>query len=217
MDTSSTTVQTTRPGRPATTPDLSTYSTTPSGCWEWSRYVDPNGYGRVYDPSMPLGQRMQWVHRVSYRVHVGPIAERHEIDHECQNTRCMNPAHLAMVTKAEHARRTMSRLGKDRLHKAAGILRTHGMTYADIATALGYADRGSALAAVEAAIAKGLVEADAMPTRRLLSSDQREDIRTLYAFGIPQTEIAGWYGVDGSQVSRICAGRTSGHDRRVAS
>jgi len=175
-----------------------------TGCWIWGGHVDRNGYGRVYDPSRPKGKRSEWAHRAFYRRHKGPIPERHEVDHECQNTVCVNPEHLAAVTKVEHARRTFARLGKDDLHRFAAELRTLGLTYGEIAEVLEYSHSGSAAAAVLSAIRKGLVEASSIPEQRRLTQSEREDIRELYAFGVPQTELAAWYGTDSSHISRIC-------------
>jgi hypothetical protein len=72
----------------------------PSGCWEWSAFVDPGGYARFYfnGPAM-------LAHRFSYEAHVGPIPPALEIDHVCRNTRCVNPAHLEAVTADENFRR----------------------------------------------------------------------------------------------------------------
>lgn len=185
-----------------------TYRVDESGCWIWTGYADPNGYGRVYDRE---AKQIKWAHRYSFEVARGPIAPRHEIDHECQVTLCVNPDHLAMVTKTEHARRTMQRLGKDDLHSAAAQLRRSGLTFTEIADALGYASRRGAQDAVNAAIAKGLIDAHEVPPVRRLTEDERDDIRVMYAMGIPQTVIGEFYRVDSSQVSRICNGKTGGH------
>lgn len=173
-------------------------------CWEWTGYVDRNGYARAYDPDRPRNQRTQWAHRLSYEHHKGPIPTRHQIDHTCQNTTCVNPNHLDAVTAVEHAVRTMRRLGKDNRHEAAGLLRSSGLSYAEIAEALEYSCRTSAHRAVEVAIEKGLVRADEVPRPVRLSEQEREDVRDLYAMGVPQLELAAWYRIDGSAVSRIC-------------
>lgn len=173
-------------------------------CWEWTGYVDRNGYARGYDPNRPRGQRTQWAHRLSYEHYKGQIPARHQIDHTCQNTICINPDHLDAVTVAEHAARTMQRLGKDARHKAAGVLRSSGLKYSEIAEALKYSGRTSAHQAVVTAIEKGLVSADDVPRPIKLSEQEREDVRDLYAMGVPQPEIAAWYRIDDSAVSRIC-------------
>lgn len=166
-----------------------------SGCWVWQGYRDRNGYGR---------HRVEWAHRWSYEHHVGPIPPEHEIDHLCSNPPCVNPDHLEPVTRVEHVRRTFSRLGKDDRHLQAAILRVRGLSYVEIAQALGYAGRTAAATAVNAAIAKGLVDPDDVPRRSTLDGADRADIRAIHAMGVPQTVIGRWYGVDSSQISRIC-------------
>lgn len=193
---------------------LQNYLVADNGCWVWQGYIDRNGYGRIYDRTAPQGKRTDWVHRVSYRHSKGPIPERYEIDHTCQNTACMNPDHLDAVTKVEHARRTLDRLGTSDRQKLAAHLRTVGLTYVEIAEVLQYASRTGAHDAVQAAIEKGLVDPEQVPPAPRITPDEREDIRALHALGVPQTEIASWYRLDSSQVSRLCNGLTSGHHRR---
>ncbi|WP_185844598.1 HNH endonuclease [Nonomuraea sp. WAC 01424] len=201
------------PERPALD-SLNNYLPAGNGCWVWQGYIDRNGYGRVYDSTAAQGKRTDWVHRVSYRHYKGPIPERYEIDHTCENTACMNPDHLDVVTKSEHVRRTLDRLGTTDRQKLAAQLRHTGLTYGEIAEALRYASRTGAHDAVQAAIDKGLVDADDVPPPPRLTPEEREDIRALYALGVPQTEIAVWYRLDSSQISRVCNGQSSGHRQR---
>lgn len=185
----------------------SNYLVTPSGCWEWQGYVAPNGYARIYDPDRPKGNQMQWAHRAFYERKNGPISAGHELDHTCCNTRCVNPDHVDPVTRPEHVRRTLDRLGKTDRHKRAAALRALGMTYAEIAEALAYEGRRGAHDAVKAAIRNGWVDASTLPKQRTVTQEEREDICALYDMGIPQTEIAAWYRLDSSWVSRICSRR----------
>lgn len=187
------------------------YTVTESGCWEWTGPMDSSGYGKGYDPHQPPRKRVDWAHRISYRKANGPIPAGHEIDHTCQNTRCINPTHLDAVSKAEHARRTFERLGHTKFQVAAASMRVQGLTYQEIADAAGLMSASGAQRRVQAAIRKGLVSPDSAPPARRLTEDDRRDIRALHSLGIPQTEIGAWYEIDSSQVSRICAGRTSGH------
>lgn len=173
-------------------------------CWEWTGYVDRNGYARAYDPARPRGRRTDWAHRVSYEHYKGSIPSGHEIDHTCQNTICVNPDHLDAVSKAEHVARTMRRLGKDDLHQTAALLRSSGLKYREIADALKFAGKEGARQAVQAAIDKGLVDPESVPRPIRLTDEERNDVRDLYAAGVPQTEIAAWYRIDDSAVSRIC-------------
>jgi HNH endonuclease len=184
-----------------------------TGCWLWDGYCDKNGYARIYNADHRC---IEWAHRFSYEAHRGPIPPRHEIDHVCRQTRCVNYEHLDAVTRAEHVRRTLERLGKDKRHLAAAHLRRLNLTYQEIAEALAYSGKEGAHQAVLRAVAKGLASSDEVPRATRLTEIEREEIRDLYTLGVPQTVIGECYAVDSSQVSRICNGHTSGHSRRSA-
>ena len=66
------------------------------GCWEWTGYVTPQGYGTLFGG--PSVARPLLAHRVSYELARGPIPSGRELDHLCRNRRCVNPAHLEPVT-----------------------------------------------------------------------------------------------------------------------
>lgn len=70
------------------------------GCWIWQGAPAKTGYGR-----MSVGNQLQYVHRLSYEVHVGPVPEGLTIDHLCRVRLCCNPEHLEPVTRAENTRR----------------------------------------------------------------------------------------------------------------
>lgn len=62
-------------------------------CLNWKGIVNRSGYG------------FGLVHRVAWETVYGPIPEGMHIDHLCNNRRCMNPAHLELVTPRENQRR----------------------------------------------------------------------------------------------------------------
>lgn len=181
-------------------------------CWLWTGWRSPVGYGRVYDKE---ARRSEWAHRYSFRLHGGEFLPKHEIDHICVTPECVNPAHLQQLTKAQHARVTMQRLGKDEIHLAAARLRRIGLTYKEIGEALSGGSAGSGFSAVSRAIEKGLIDPDEVPKVARLSDQERDEIRALYALGVNQPVIATIFGVDNSQVSRVCSGLTSGHSLRA--
>lgn len=71
------------------------------GCWEWTRALTTDGYGRVWKDG-----KQQRSHRIAYELVVGKIPDGLVIDHLCRNKTCVNPNHLAVTTAEENTRRT---------------------------------------------------------------------------------------------------------------
>lgn len=72
-----------------------------NGCWIWTGAKNSKGYGTATNGR---GGSML-AHRKSYAAANGEIPAGLEIDHLCENTSCVNPAHLEAVTPEEHRRR----------------------------------------------------------------------------------------------------------------
>ena len=68
-----------------------------SGCIEWLRAKDADGYGRVHH----RGQ-MRLVYRVAWELENGPIPKGMVIDHLCHNPACFNVEHLRLATVSEN-------------------------------------------------------------------------------------------------------------------
>ena len=82
------------------------YSINPdTGCWIWTGFIHPNGYGRFWFQGRP-----QQAHQVAYLLLKGPMPNGLELDHACHNgtncsggpscphRRCVNPQHLEAVS-----------------------------------------------------------------------------------------------------------------------
>jgi hypothetical protein len=73
-------------------------------CLLWTGKLTYSGYGHI-----SVRDQKDNVHRVAYKLWVGPIPEGMEIDHLCNVRNCFEPAHLEPVTHAENLRRIRRR------------------------------------------------------------------------------------------------------------
>ena len=73
---------------------------TVSGCWLWMSYTTKAGYGRF-----KINGKMDYAHRVAYKMYKGQIPKGLQIDHLCRVRGCCNPDHLEAVTCKENNRR----------------------------------------------------------------------------------------------------------------
>jgi hypothetical protein len=69
-------------------------------CWIWTGAKSSRGYGTI-GAGAP-SKAVLLVHRVSYALTNGPIAEGLVIDHRCHVQLCVNPAHLRAVTQQKN-------------------------------------------------------------------------------------------------------------------
>ena len=96
-----------------------------SGCWLWTGYVKPSGYGTL---GVRVGDRWRDVpaHRFSYYHFVGPVESSLDLDHlchnrdetcpggwACQHRRCINPEHLEPVSRRVNLRRGLGFIGQN--------------------------------------------------------------------------------------------------------
>jgi len=68
------------------------------GCWFWTGGVNGSGYGSI----LHYGKAIK-VHRFSYELSYGLIAETLEAHHKCGNKICVNPEHIQLINKVFHA------------------------------------------------------------------------------------------------------------------
>lgn len=68
-----------------------------TGCWVWKKSCCRSGYGQI-----KVFKKMVLAHRYSYEIHKGEIPKGMEILHECDNKKCINPAHLKAGTHSQN-------------------------------------------------------------------------------------------------------------------
>ena len=84
----------------------------PDECWNWTGFRDPKGYGRFRRTGVP-----QQAHRASWEMaNQEPLGDRFAC-HHCDNTSCVNPAHLYAGDRNDNARDYKERGGEKKSRK----------------------------------------------------------------------------------------------------
>lgn len=87
------------------------------GCWYWTGSCDSGGYAKF-----KLRNRTVEVHRYSYERLVGDIPEGLTIDHlACTSRRCINPAHMQVISRGENSTRANATRWHDLKFNADGV------------------------------------------------------------------------------------------------
>lgn len=110
-------------------PDLTRYEVDPSGCWLWTGFVKPDGYGSVkWRKTGAPAHRAVWESTFDI-----DLPEDLQLDHLCRVRRCVNPDHLEVVTAAENVRRggnaILTRDLAEQVRNATGTQREIGMRF----------------------------------------------------------------------------------------
>jgi DNA-binding XRE family transcriptional regulator len=86
-----------KPKQPLETRFMGKVDKQENGCWLWTGYKMPKGYGmfRFAD-----GHKL--AHRVSYSLFVGELDAEKEVMHKCDNPSCVNPKHLLLGTHLQN-------------------------------------------------------------------------------------------------------------------
>jgi hypothetical protein len=88
---------------------VSDYRPDLGSCWTWTGATNSSGYGHL---KVGVGRATTLAHRFAYGLLVGAIPEGLLIDHLCRNRRCVNPAHMELVTNRENIQRGFSALAE---------------------------------------------------------------------------------------------------------
>ena len=86
------------------------------GCWVWQKYKDRDGYGHVGGWSEWYKKyRKQRSHQLSLIAFIGIYEPSYFVLHLCNNSSCVNPAHLCLGThqeNMEHVRKAGTQKGR---------------------------------------------------------------------------------------------------------
>jgi len=90
-------------------------------CWIWTASMKTERYG-----AFNLNKKVQFSHRVAYRLFIGEIPDNMEVCHQCDTTTCVNPKHLFLGT---HKDNMMDSAKKGRLNNPKAKLNPDKIRY----------------------------------------------------------------------------------------
>ncbi len=93
-------------------------------CWIWQRSKSAGGYGKITKNGRTVNAHV-WIYGDSVP---GGIPEGMEVHHVCEVPLCVNPAHMALLSHAEHRRHHGARSGPER-RSGPGRKGARGLTW----------------------------------------------------------------------------------------
>lgn len=101
----------------------------PNECWEWRGARARGGYG-AFSPGG--GKSTVKAHVFSYELHHGPLPAGKIARHTCNNSACVNPAHLIPGTEKENIQDIPANKAEKRGRKSPGENAAHVFTPEDL-------------------------------------------------------------------------------------
>lgn len=205
---------------PAHRPDL-------GGCWLWTGWKSPTGYGSIHSGGRRAAGRQKRTHRVSWELHYGDIPDGACVLHRCDNRACVRPDHLFIGSQQENIEdmrqkgRARAKFQQGQAHAMATlndddvarmrIMAREGAWASDIAKEFGVttaiasnAIRGKTWSHIPGAVnrpqkrPRGSAHGGSKLTESLVL-----EMRSLLADGLSRREAAALFGVSVSLVAQI--------------
>lgn len=116
-------------------------------CWECDGGATPKGYGVCCTKAMTGRPKQQYAHRLSWEMARGPIPDGLKVLHQCDNPRCVRPAHLFLGTQVDNMRdcaakgrhRPNARLTPEQVEQIRAKHAAGGVTFFDLGREFGIA------------------------------------------------------------------------------